>query len=390
MTDIHIFDDIRPFTDEEVPAAMARIVADPAFPALAGYIYPGADLGEIKQKILSFTTVRDFQVTVMRAAIRALLDRTKSTFEYTGIDRLKKDRSYLIVSNHRDIVLDAMLLQLALVDNGLDTSEITFGANLMSSQIVTDLGKVNKMFRVERPGLSISSPRDFYRSSLHLSEYIRYVLTEKRQSVWIAQRNGRTKDGIDRTDPGIIKMFGMSGSGLDKVDSMAQLNIAPIAVSYEWEPCDILKVLELYQSARMSYEKKPGEDLNSVITGLLSDKGRICFNICEPVTRTELEQFSGMTLNEFRTAVASLIDRRIIGAYTLSSCNYLAHDLMYGKNEFADRYTPEQKKKFLERAEQLLKYDTFDLEELRSIFLGIYSNPVDSKLKLGMPLNPVC
>ena len=380
MTDLHIFDDIRPYTDEEIPAAMARIAADPAFPALAGYIYPGADLGEIKKVILSFKTVRDFQLTVMRAALKALVDRTMSSFEYNGIEHLKDGRSCLLVSNHRDIVMDAMLLQLALVDNGLDTSEITFGANLMSSQIVTDLGKVNKMFRVERPGLSISSPRDFYRSSMHLSEYIRYALTEKHQSVWIAQRNGRTKDGIDRTDPGIIKMFGMSGAG-DKVDAMAELNIVPISVSYEWEPCDILKVLELYQSARMSYEKKPGEDINSVITGLLSDKGRICFNICEPITKAELEQFSDMTLNEFRTAVASLIDQRILSSYALSPNNYLAHDLMYGKTEYADRYTEDQKKKFLARADQLSKYDTFDQDELRTLFLGIYSNPVDSKAR---------
>ena len=380
MTDIHEFDDIRPYTDEEVPAAMARIADNPAFPLLAGYIYPEIPLAGVRDMIRSISTTREFQHKVMRDANRVLMQKTMSSFECHGLEHLDREGAYLFVSNHRDIVLDAMLLQIAMVEHDMDTAEITFGANLMSSELVVDIGKSNKMFRVERPGLSVSSPRDFYRSSLHLSEYIRYVITGKRQSVWIAQRNGRTKDGVDKTDPGIIKMFGMSASG-DKVEALSELNIVPVAVSYEWEPCDILKVLELYQSSRMAYEKKPGEDLNSVITGLLSDKGRICFNVCEPISRAELDRFSGMTLNEFRTAVAGLIDRRIIGAYSLTPYNYLAHDLLYGKNDYVHRYTPEQKRRFLERADQLSKYDTFDQDELRTLFLGIYSNPVDSRMK---------
>ena len=152
-------------------------------------------------------------------------------------------------------MLDASLLQNHLVDGGIETTEITFGANLMVSPLVVDIGKSNKMFKVERPGGSI---KDFYRSSLHLSEYIRYAITEKHESVWIAQRNGRTKDGIDATDQGIIKMFCMSELH-DKIHALAELNIVPVAVSYEWESCDILKALELYESQYTRYTKKPGD-----------------------------------------------------------------------------------------------------------------------------------
>ena len=176
----------------------------------------------------------------------------------------------MYLSNHRDIMLDASLLQNALLMNGFDTTEITFGANLMQGQLVIDIGKSNKMFRVERPGGSI---REFYKASMHLSEYIRHTIVEKKQSVWIAQRNGRTKDGKDRTDQGIINMFRMSSEG--KSTSLSQLNLLPVSVSYEWEPCDILKTLELYAKRQGPYLKKPGEDLNSILTGILQPKGRV-------------------------------------------------------------------------------------------------------------------
>ena len=273
-------------------------------------------------------------------------------------------------------MLDASLMQNVLTDNGFDTCEITFGANLMQGQMVIDVGKSNKMFKVERPGGSI---KEFYKASLHLSDYIRTVITEKKQSVWIAQRNGRTKDGIDRTDQGIIKMFGMSRTD-DKVKSLAQLNIVPVAVSYEWESCDILKTIELYERRQGPYIKKPGEDLNSILTGITQPKGQVHIEFCEPITEDELKQLGECTSCEFHKNVAGLIDRRICTAYRLTPNNYIAHDMLYGTSEYANMYSPKQKATFVTYMKQLEKYELdCDVEALMEIFLGIYSNPIDSK-----------
>ena len=232
------FDDIRPYTDEEIPAAMQRIVKSNFFGLLCTYVYPDRNPADIRQMMLSFRTIRDFQLEVMRCVNEQVIARSITNFTYSGVQQLDPAKQYLFVSNHRDIMLDACLLQYILYMNGRETTEITFGANLMSSPLVTDIGKSNKMFRVERGG----TMRDFYLSSRHLSDYIRYVLTQKGQSLWIAQRNGRTKDGLDQTDQGLIKMFCLSHPS-DKIRALSELNIVPVCVSYEWEPCDVLKAL---------------------------------------------------------------------------------------------------------------------------------------------------
>jgi len=370
------FDDIRPYNAEEFPAAIKRISESTSFPLLASYVYPGEPIEEVRRRIAGYKNVHDFQTQTMRRVNERVIEDSITEFSCDGIDRLSFDKNYLFVSNHRDIMLDSSLLQYYLVTQGFDTTEITFGANLMSSQLVIDIGKCNKMFKVERPGGSI---KDFYRSSLHLSEYIRYTLLEKRQSVWIAQRNGRTKDGLDATDQGIIKMFCMSRTD-DKIQALSELNIVPVAVSYEWESCDILKALELYQAQFAKYIKKPGEDLNSILTGLLQQKGRVHFEICEPVSEEELMTFDDLTNNEYHKAVALLIDSRINEAYRLWPNNYIAHDIRYGSKAFKAFYTPEERKAFESRLAKLEKYVDCDLDQLKDIFLGIYSNPVERKL----------
>ena len=369
------FDDIRPYNAEEFPEAMQRIANSSSFPILASFVYPGEPLEEVRQRIANYKNVYEFQSQTMSRVNERVIEESISEFTCSGIERLSRDKHYLFVSNHRDIMLDASLLQYFLLTQDFDTTEITFGANLMSSQLVIDIGKCNKMFKVERPGGSI---KDFYRSSLHLSEYIRYAIQEKHQSVWIAQRNGRTKDGIDATDQGVIKMFCMSRPD-DKIQALSELNIVPVAVSYEWESCDILKAIELYQSQYTKYIKKPGEDLNSILTGLLQRKGRVHFELCEPIKDEELMQYDHLTNNEYHKAVAQLIDSRINPAYRLWPNNYIAHDLRYGSKAFQSFYTKEQREAFLRRLSHLDKYDDCDLDQLKDIYLSIYSNPVERK-----------
>lgn len=370
------FDDIRPYYEEEIPAAMHRLAQSEMFPLLASYVFPGRDVEEIREMVRSFRTVADFQLNMMYHVNEEVIRRSITEFTYDGIENVSHDVPHLFVSNHRDIMLDASLLQNVLLDNGFDTSEITFGANLMSNQLVIDIGRSNKMFRVERGG----SARDFYRSSVHLSEYIRYVLTEKGQSVWIAQRNGRTKDGNDATDQGIIKMFGMSKPD-DKIAAIAELHIIPISISYEWEPCDILKILELYESSQRQYVKKPGEDTNSIISGLLQQKGRVHMHFCKEVTEADLLPFNDLTSNHFNKEVAQILDQRICSSYALRPNNFIAHDIRYGQKRHTDRYTPQQKKKFIEHLCKLERYSDYDVEALKDIMLGIYANPVDNKSK---------
>ena len=372
------FDDIRPYYDSEIPAAMKRIVESDFFGLLCTYVYPGRNPDDIRKMMLAFETIRDFQLEVMRCVNEQVIARSMTAFTYSGVDQLDPQKKYLFISNHRDIMLDACLLQYILYKNGHETTEITFGANLMSSPLVIDIGKSNKMFRVERGG----NMKDFYQSSRHLSDYIRYVLTDKGQGLWIAQRNGRTKDGCDQTDQGIIKMLSMS-EPTDKIKALSELNIVPVSVSYEWEPCDILKALELYELQRAgSYIKRPGEDLNSILTGIAQPKGRVNITLCPQVTEADLRQFENCTSNEYHRLVAQLLDERIISAYQLTPNNYIAHDLRYGQQRFRDHYTDGERDAFEAFMERLNTFDIPEPDVLRDIYLGIYSNPVDSKIKL--------
>lgn len=370
-----VFDDIRPYYEEEIPAAMQRIANSPYFPILASYVYPDEPIDEVRKRIADYKSIWDFQSETMSMVNERVIKNSITEFSCSGLERLSKDQQYLYVSNHRDIMLDSSLLQYFLVQNGFDTTEITFGANLMMNQLVIDIGKSNKMFKVERPGGSI---KEFYQSSKHLSDYIRHAIQEKQQSVWIAQRNGRTKDGNDATDQGIIKMFCMSCPE-DKIKAIDQLHIVPVSISYEWETCDVLKTLELYESQFAKYTKKPGEDLNSILSGIIQPKGRVHIELCEPISRMELVKMEGMTNNEYHKAVAQLLDTRIHAAYRLYPNNYIAYDMRYGTSMYQDYYTPVQKAEFLEHVKLLQRYETCDLEKLLDIYLGIYSNPICNK-----------
>lgn len=373
-TTTSLFDDIRPYRDDEIPAAMQRIAASDYFPLLASYVFPSTPVEEVRKFVLSFRSIYDFQAGVMARVNEQVIERSTTAFTYGGLELLDPNKRYLFVSNHRDIMLDSSLLQYILHKNGHPTTEITFGANLMSTPLVIDIGKSNKMFRTERGG----NMREFYKQSLYLSQYIRYVITQKGESVWIAQRNGRTKDGNDATDQGIIKMFVMSRPG-SKAEALAELNIVPVAVSYEWESCDILKALELCQSRNAKYVKKPGEDLNSILTGIMQPKGRVHIEFCRPITLDELKPFDGLSSAEFDRSAAALLDERICEKYALSPNNYIAHDLRAGSRRFADRYTEAEKDAFLAHMAKLDACTEADRDVLREILLGIYANPIDRK-----------
>ncbi|MDR3261592.1 MAG: acyltransferase [Tannerella sp.] len=371
------FDSLRPYCQPEVASAMQRIADSKYLPEIAKFIFPEKETGEVREMLRQVRTTDEFQAQFMYCFNQAVIDKFTDQFTFDGITHMSTEKRYLFVSNHRDIMLDSSLLQYLLFRNRFRTTEITFGSNLMSSQLLIDIGKSNKMFTVIRGG----NLRDFYKNSMHLSEYIRHTITEKKESVWIAQRNGRTKDGNDATDQGIIKMFCMSKPS-DPVRAIGELNIIPVAVSYQIEPCDLFKTRELYLSlGGKKYVKQENEDLNSILTGITQPKGNVHISICEPLREQEFSPVASPP-NEFYKKVASLIDKRIHKGYKLHSNNYIAHDIRSGRDTCAVHYTPEEKNLFLARCEQTLQQIEGDRQTLRAIYLGIYANPVDKSADL--------
>ena len=368
------FEDLRPYRDEEINPAMNRIADSPYFFPLMSWLYSGEVLQEKVAEFRDIKTVKEFQLKIMDSAIKSIVHKTTDGFTCHGLEKLDPGASYLFVSNHRDIVLDSALLQIALVAHGFNTTEITFGSNLMQGDIVVDIGKSNKMFKVIRGG----NPRDFYRNSVHLSSYIRHTLQEKKESVWIAQRNGRTKNGHDVTDQGLVKMFALSG-GNDPVENIGELHIVPVAISYQYETCDNLKARELYLSRDHKYLKAPGEDLHSILTGITEAKGHIHMEVTAPLEYAELLKFRQLEKNEFFNGVARLIDKRIYEGYKLWNTNYIAYDMLHHTFNYPDRYTQEEYRAFAERMHERLGCFEGDLIELMNLFLKIYAYPVCNK-----------
>ena len=355
-----MFDDIRPYSDAEIPAAMQRIVSYPEFRPVCAFLFPDKPFETVAQAVTSCRTVDEFQHRFMVPVVGSVMEKTTDGVTVEGMEGLDPEQRYLFVSNHRDITLDATFFQILLDRAGLRTSEITFGANLMQGGLVVDFGKSNKMFKVERP-TTVSSPRAFLQSSVRLSEYIRWTILEKKESIWIAQRNGRTKDGVDATDQGIIKMFSLAGD-------IADLHIVPVAVSYEWEPCDVLKAAELTALTRDGhYEKKPGEDIRSILTGITQPKGRVHFTVCQPVKADELAPWNMLPVNAFCRETAALIDRRIRAGYRIWPNNRVAFDLLNGTA--LGGYSPQEKAAFEAHIATVP-------EALRPVLLHIYAGPL--------------
>lgn len=364
-----IFNDIRPFTDIEIPAAMQRITLNGDFPALARYVYPNTPVDHVRAKFLAVNTIKDFQLSVMLDAQKIIQERTISEFSFSGAEHLDPDKAYLFVSNHRDIVLDALLLQLILHDVGRDTCQITFGENLMSHPLIVDIGKSNKMFKVARGGSMMA----FYKSLSLVSKYIFFSLSHG-ESVWIAQRNGRTKNGLDSTDPALIKMFSMSGSH-DDISNICSLNIVPVSISYEWEPCDFFKALELSHTINGKYEKKPNEDIRSILTGILQPKGRVHISICQPVSRVDFEQYLPKRDGDLFKWVSHLMDARIAEGYRLWPNSYIAHDLINHCDLYSPYYSSQQKRAFQSHIAHFNEHPEANDAALQYL-LRIYSNPL--------------
>lgn len=379
MIQTYNFDDIRPYYDHEAHDAMQKLKNDPIFMKLVEYIWPGMTREEAFSKAEKVNDNMGFQLEFMHQAIRVIVERSSDGLTCSGFENVDPDKAYLYIANHRDILLDSAILQILLVEHGFKTSEITFGNNLMQGDFITDFGKINRMFTVLREGNS----RELYEISQKLSAYIRHTILEKNVSVWIAQRNGRTKDGSDLTQTGLIKMLNLS-SKKNFAESMKELRIVPLCISYEYEPCDDLKVQELYLSSLHSkYVKAPGEDLNSIITGIKQYKGRIHMALGKPIA-SELDEIEKTTGNENEKIkqLVNLIDEQLYNNYKLWPVNFIANDIANNSDQYATKYTPEEKEKFIGYINNKISTLKGDEQTLFNIFINMYSNPVKAKKQI--------
>lgn len=372
------FEDTRPYTDSEIPAAMARVYSHKLFPNIIKYLFPDRNVNDFKTIFDRISSVHDVQKYIMYPFLQKVISMTMSDFKSDGIENVSDEKKSMFICNHRDILLDAALLDVVMFESELDTPEITFGSNLMQDPFVVDIGKSNKMFKIVRGGTA----RELYQNSKTVSSYMRYAITQKSQSVWIAQRNGRTKDGDDKTEAAVLKMFAMS-SEEPFVENLNALNITPVVISYEYEPCDFLKTQELYFSKFGKYVKAPGEDVKSVVTGIIQKKGEVTLVITRNITITELELCSKLDKHERFEKLAQIIDDRIYSHYKLYKTNYIAYDILYQTNRFSDCYTETEKEEFVEYMNEGLKQLEGDYWDLKEIFLGIYANSVNNVLKLN-------
>lgn len=371
---------ISPYTDEEAVEALRRVAQNPFLPIVSKFLFPDEPFYTLRRLLKSINSIDDFQQVVMSKMIMTVIQRSSSGFTFDGLENVPKDRKFLAVSNHRDIILDPAMIQWTLFYNDLPLTEICVGSNLLeSNRMVSDLLRSNRMIKVIR-GISA---RELYLSSKLLSSYIRDRITSGGSSVWIAQREGRTKNGLDKTEQGLLKMFDMSGKGSFE-ENFNELNILPMSISYEYESCDIRKARELLISRKQKYVKKKHEDTHSIISGISQWKGGINLSIDKPITPEEVHEASVLDKNDRYQALRKTLDERIIRNYKLWKTNFIAYDMLEGKGKYSDRYSRENVEEFegymahkLGKVERSLNHD-----ELKQIFLDIYANPVRAKEEL--------
>ncbi len=375
MTDIHQFDEIRPYFDYEVPDVLKRIVRERGFLNFVKTFFPEQSTKKIIQDLLKIKTISEFQRHLVYPLVQRIIKFSVSNLTFSGLEHLEQGKPYLFLSNHRDIVLDSALLQYILVSNGFKTTEIAIGSNLLILDWIIDLVKLNRTFIVKR-----DVPRiELYKYSVNLSKYIRYVITEQKDSIWLAQREGRTKNGDDRTQIAVLKMLNISGEK-DFFDNFKDLNILPLSISYEIEPLAAAKVQELYnKKINPEHKKSKLEDLTSMDNGIATQKGHVHYGFGKPLNELlpKIEHIKNR--KERFNALAQLIDNEIFRNFRLTFYNYVAADIFFDTNKYSKFYSVEEKEKFMEYFNKSISEIKGEKEVIEKMFLEIYAMPVKNK-----------
>ena len=374
------FNDIRPYTPEELPQICEELLADKDFQTVIQSVMPGVPMEMIAAQLRQCKTNLDVQKAFFHKLLHDIMQQYSDGFDLDASSLPDKQKSYTFISNHRDIVLDPGFLSVGLLDNGFpNTVEIAIGDNLLIYPWIKKLVRVYKAFIVQRT----LSMRQMLESSARMSRYIHFAVTQKKENVWIAQREGRAKDSNDRTQESVLKMLAMGGEG-DIVDRLKELNLVPVALSYEYDPCDFLKAKEMQQKRDSeNFKKSQADDLTNMQTGIFGYKGRVHFQTA-PCLNEELETLRGLPKTEIFNRLATLIDRHIHRSYRMYPGNYVACDLLNDTDTFAGKYTLEEKQRFetyLQQKLDLIQLPNKDEAFLRRCILQMYANPAINYLK---------
>ncbi len=378
MTSDTSYDEIRPYRDFEFRQVMDKMLTSPMADFLISTVFPDVQVEDIKKQLRKIDKIGDFQKEIIYKAIMGVLAKTSAGFTKSGLANLDPNVAYLFVSNHRDIILDPSLLNTAIVEKGFDTAEVAIGDNLLATPWVKDLARLNKSFIVKR-NLSV---RELVVSSKLLSNYISETITEKKHSVWIAQREGRAKDGNDSTQSGLLNMLGMSATSSLK-EHFLRLNIVPISISYEHDPCDMDKVRSLYaQKYFGGYTKEKNEDNDAMRKGIIGYKGKIHMHFGTPI-RPDVEAMpDDLHKNEFIQRLSIIIDRQIIGNYKIQISNRIAYDILTNNPIAFNAYSDQEKETFVANMEKKINTLAGDKDDLRAIYLNMYARPYQNKLEM--------
>lgn len=376
--DLSKFDEIRPFEPNELPEVFGRLIADAQFRAVLGYLYPGVPTDAIAAKMRQCRTSLDFQKAFCYGFLKDLLAKASTGCDM-NVSALDIAGRYTFVSNHRDIVLDSALLDMLLIDCGFSTTcEIAIGDNLLAAPWIKDLVRVNKSFIVLRS----AGIREMLANSKRMSEYMHVVVNGKHDNVWIAQREGRAKDSDDRTQSSILKMMAMGGEG-SAVERLKQLHIVPLAISYEYDPCDWLKAQEFQLKRDIEgWKKTKADDVLSMQTGIMGYKGRIHYH-CAPCIDNWLDSVADTPKGELFEVVAQHIDKEIHSNYRLYPNNYIALDMLNGNSDNAGKYSAEEKarfEKYLEGQLAKIQIENKDEDFLINKMILMYANPAKNQM----------
>ena len=367
------FDDIRPFNDSEVDTYIQLLIEDAYFQHILEFIYKAPEkIEQVKLELSQIHTVKDLQCKfVYKLVENLILKPSTDGLTSSGLENLNRNKSYLFISNHRDIILDSAILNYLIVHEGMNTAEIAIGDNLLIGKWIEYAVKLNRAFVVHR---NLPS-REMLKASKKLSEYIRRDITSKNTSVWLAQREGRTKDGNDKTQTALLKMLNLSN--INEFDEgFKELQIVPLSISYEIEPCGISKVDELYKKHTEGFEKTQEDDLRSMGHGLVDPKGKVHFTFGEPISG-QIDLFTKeTTINDQIEKLADYIDKQVYLNFKLWPNNYIAEDLLNKSSDNSNHYTEDQYNKFCILLKKAIAEIPGNTETIRCMFLQMYVNPL--------------
>jgi hypothetical protein len=372
------FDDIRPYTDKEVKEKIRLMLKDPAFDMVLMHLFkvrPKVEM--VKMQLRMIRKIKQLQGTFIYDLLRGIINKTSDGLTCTGLEALDKKQPYLFISNHRDIILDAALLNFLIFEKGMNTTQIAIGNNLLLYEWIEHAVKLNRAFIIKR-GLP---PRELMEASVKVSHYIRKSILEDHLSVWIAQREGRTKNGDDKTQVSLLKMLNMSNTKSIS-EGFNELNIVPVSISYEIEPCGLAKMKELIKRDHYGQTKTSKDDLKSMSMGMFNPKGRMRFSFGTPVKLYHEEAKTKEQQNDQIKKLAELIDRQIYANFKLWPNNYIAYDMLMPEPRFTHKYTSHERKNFKLMIEQAMIHIDFPITDIQERFLKMYANPVINKLKV--------